>query len=105
MSSTGDTFRLELRRSCSFFSAKFAAQRRSNHLPGLIAPHVAPYNSFSILGPKSAQVRPGAFFASNCWQACSTVSTRIDATKYVSVFEDWAVVIFAQTEPLRSHES
>ena len=46
------------------FSAKFALQLRSEPLSGLLKPHVAPYNSFSILGPCSAGIgRTGLFMA------------------------------------------
>jgi hypothetical protein len=40
-----------LHRSRASFSAKFVPQRHLKHLSGLLKRHVAPYDSFSILGP------------------------------------------------------
>ena len=37
------------------FSAKFAPQRSSKHLSGLLKPHVAPYDSYSIIRPSWAR--------------------------------------------------
>src|SRR5882672_1460541 len=67
------------------FSAKFAPQRPSKRLSGLLKPHVAPYDSYAILRPRSDGC-PAETSVSTVFDSCPVVHRGRWGLKYRGVW-------------------